>query len=114
HDVHLARNIYYHGLRPSIPTHIPKVIAELITKCWDPQPDKRPSSKEIYETITACYDKSTEFIAQIENYDEVMKTFFESRVSTPSVLKTHTEENNTSRQFTPLNIADSDQQYNHL
>ncbi|CAG8820023.1 12785_t:CDS:1, partial [Racocetra fulgida] len=42
HDVHLARNIYYHGLRPSIPTHIPKVIAELITECWDAQPDKRP------------------------------------------------------------------------
>ncbi|CAG8826034.1 11811_t:CDS:1, partial [Racocetra persica] len=63
----------YRGLRPKIPTHIPRVVNELINKCWRAQPNKRPSSQEIYDTLNAwninnIFDKeSTNFIEQTES-----------------------------------------------
>ncbi|CAG8829282.1 22241_t:CDS:2, partial [Gigaspora rosea] len=70
---------FYDGLRPDIPKHVPELVAKLITKCWDTQPGKRPSSKEIYDTINTWYneilgDKSTEIIAQIKMADEVLES----------------------------------------
>ncbi|CAG8497235.1 32778_t:CDS:2 [Gigaspora margarita] len=50
HDINLSNNIY-RGLRPSIPLHVPKLVKELIIKCWDDQKDKRPTSEDIFNTL---------------------------------------------------------------
>ncbi|CAG8657182.1 16697_t:CDS:2 [Acaulospora morrowiae] len=46
HDEDLIRKISA-GLRPVIPDDIPKFFAELIKMCWDAEPDKRPSMREV-------------------------------------------------------------------
>ncbi|RIB25610.1 kinase-like domain-containing protein, partial [Gigaspora rosea] len=48
HDIRLMHKIL-HGLRPAIPSHVPKLIAKLIMKCWDTRPNNRPTSEEIYD-----------------------------------------------------------------
>ncbi|CAG8692499.1 15076_t:CDS:2 [Cetraspora pellucida] len=98
HDIHLARNIW-RGLRPNIPENIPKLINEFINKCWNAQQDKRPTAKEIHDTIRSwtllLNDKSTEFFTQIKNADETRENFLESDTSTP----THFMMNHVSRRF---------------
>src|SRR5690349_13677147 len=35
------------GLRPKISEDTPKLIANLIIKCWDAEPENRPTAKEL-------------------------------------------------------------------
>src|SRR4051794_38068511 len=50
HNHYLALDIC-RGLRPHIKTGTPEFLKELIKKCWDANPEKRPTSKEIYGTL---------------------------------------------------------------
>ncbi|CAG8680918.1 5893_t:CDS:1, partial [Racocetra persica] len=74
HGLNLAREIH-RGLRPSILTHVPKLVAELIVKCWNTCPGKIPISKEICDNISIwnnniLSNESNEFTAQIKMVDE--------------------------------------------
>ncbi len=51
HDHHLICDIL-RGLRPEILEDTPEFYAELMKKCWDPDPEKRPTA----ETIINCLD----------------------------------------------------------
>ncbi|CAG8698847.1 17428_t:CDS:1, partial [Cetraspora pellucida] len=57
HDI----NLICSGLRPEIPIHVPKLISDLIVKCWDAKPEKRPSSKELCKTLDELNRSPTEF-----------------------------------------------------
>jgi serine/threonine protein kinase len=46
HDIHLVYKIL-DGERPKITEDIPKSYADLMKSCWDPDPKKRPSIKDI-------------------------------------------------------------------
>jgi serine/threonine protein kinase len=46
HDYYLALDIC-HGLRPKIKEDVPEFMVEVIQKCWDANPDNRPTSEEI-------------------------------------------------------------------
>ena len=39
------------GLRPKIPSYVPKLLTKLIVECWDAQPEKRPTSKKLFTII---------------------------------------------------------------
>lgn len=39
------------GLRPTIPADTVPEFTTLITKCWDPEPSRRPSFDEMYHSI---------------------------------------------------------------
>ncbi|CAB4441447.1 unnamed protein product [Rhizophagus irregularis] len=39
------------GLRPNIFKYTPKLLADLITKCWDAKAENRPTAKELYQTL---------------------------------------------------------------
>src|ERR1043166_6020167 len=52
HDLFLALDICQ-GLRPTIRAEIPKELKELIEKCWDANPEKRPTSEEIFYTLSS-------------------------------------------------------------
>jgi len=40
------------GLRPNVDEiPIPQLLKELIKRCWDADPTKRPSSQELYKTL---------------------------------------------------------------
>ncbi|RGB29223.1 kinase-like domain-containing protein [Rhizophagus diaphanus] len=50
HDIHLIYKII-DGLRPKITEDTPECYACLMKSCWDPNPQKRPSIVEIYQTF---------------------------------------------------------------
>ncbi|CAG8794155.1 7261_t:CDS:1 [Cetraspora pellucida] len=69
-DDDLSFKIIIQGLRPNIPSYIPKLITRMIMKCWDALPDKRPTSDELYHSIKDWYNdikknNQSEFMAQI-------------------------------------------------
>ncbi|POG69193.1 kinase-like domain-containing protein, partial [Rhizophagus irregularis DAOM 181602=DAOM 197198] len=39
------------GLRPTISKDIPKLLADLIIKCWDAEIKNRPTTKELYQLL---------------------------------------------------------------
>ena len=50
HDHVLAVNICQ-GLRPKISEDVPKLLADLIMKCWDSKPENRPTARELYQIL---------------------------------------------------------------
>src|ERR1043165_1377216 len=50
HDYLLAEDIC-RGLRPAIRTETPDSLKELIEKCWDANPENRPTAEEIFSTL---------------------------------------------------------------
>ena len=57
------------GIRPKISQDTPKLLAVLITKCWDAKAENRPTAKELYQMLNKwCYgryDDNTEFYSQM-------------------------------------------------
>ncbi|POG83025.1 kinase-like domain-containing protein [Rhizophagus irregularis DAOM 181602=DAOM 197198] len=43
------------GLRPNIFKYTPKLLADLITNCWDAKAENRPTAKELYQTLNKWY-----------------------------------------------------------
>ncbi|UZO03332.1 uncharacterized protein OCT59_023739 [Rhizophagus irregularis] len=43
------------GLRPTISKDIPKLLADLIIKCWDAEIKNRPTTKELYQLLNKWY-----------------------------------------------------------
>ncbi|CAG8669689.1 10564_t:CDS:1, partial [Racocetra fulgida] len=39
------------GLRPKIPPDIPELVTQSIMRCWDAQPDERPTSEELHAIL---------------------------------------------------------------
>ncbi|KLL02867.1 MAG: hypothetical protein MRECE_40c006 [Mycoplasmataceae bacterium CE_OT135] len=50
HDLHLAIEICQ-GLRPKFQIKIPPLLEDLIKKCWDADPQKRPTANELERTL---------------------------------------------------------------
>ncbi|UZO10107.1 uncharacterized protein OCT59_001705 [Rhizophagus irregularis] len=44
------------GLRPNIFKYTPKLLTDLITKCWDAKAENRPTAKELYQTLNKWYN----------------------------------------------------------
>ncbi|CAB4436703.1 unnamed protein product [Rhizophagus irregularis] len=40
------------GLRPNIFKYTSKLLADLNTKCWDAKAENRPTTKELYKTLS--------------------------------------------------------------
>jgi len=53
-SVEVAQN----GLRPTIPTDCPKPFAKLMQRCWDTDPQVRPSFKEILGELRSMKKKA--------------------------------------------------------
>ncbi|RGB21563.1 kinase-like domain-containing protein, partial [Rhizophagus diaphanus] len=43
------------GLRPNIFKYTPKLLADLIIKCWDAKAENRPTAKELYQELKKLY-----------------------------------------------------------
>jgi hypothetical protein len=56
HDIHLSLSICK-GERPEIIRNIdvPECYVNLMTKCWHPDPLKRPTASEVHDIIDAWY-----------------------------------------------------------
>ncbi|EXX62724.1 Ssk2p [Rhizophagus irregularis DAOM 197198w] len=100
HDNILALKIC-NGNRPEInELEAPKCYIDLMKRCWDSNPDKRPNAIEIEELIKLfCSDKNEEFKKQFEEAEEYRK-------ANPSSIKsnqliTHPQACYTSRLLNP-------------
>jgi serine/threonine protein kinase len=69
HDHNLAIKIC-RGSRPKISKDTPKLIVDLITKCWDSNPKNRPTANELYQILKKwkieMYDNKSEIKSQIK------------------------------------------------
>ncbi|CAB4406238.1 unnamed protein product [Rhizophagus irregularis] len=67
HDVHLIVDIF-DGLRPQTCHFAPPVYNDLLERCWNRDPSKRPSIKEILESIELwCFHRKQNDV-MINNY----------------------------------------------
>ncbi|RGB31539.1 kinase-like domain-containing protein [Rhizophagus diaphanus] len=109
HDEFLAVKICK-GQRPKISEDVPKLLADLIVKCWDAEIENRPTTKVLYQLLTKWngeieeinYEKSSqnsEIYSQIKVCDEIGKKKFESKSSKDKAknIQTHPQAIYTSR-----------------
>lgn len=61
------------GKRPDLPNSIPKCYKELITKCWDQDPEKRPTFAQIVESLKTNREFITEFGVDEKEYYSYIK-----------------------------------------
>ncbi|UZO17156.1 uncharacterized protein OCT59_008517 [Rhizophagus irregularis] len=72
HDNGLAIKIC-EGLKPSIFKYTPKLLADLITKCWDAEEINRPTAKELYQTLNEWNNDEYEDSDQVNEYNDKIK-----------------------------------------
>jgi serine/threonine protein kinase len=121
HDQNLTANICQ-GLRPKISEDTPKLLADLIMKCWDAKAENRPSAKELYQTfnkLTYGSEEYIEFYIQLGKYDEIRIDKLKNKLDKPKNIQTHPQAIYTSRLLNfsnlpePVNSSDlSSFQYN--
>ncbi|RIB09274.1 kinase-like domain-containing protein [Gigaspora rosea] len=76
HDVRLKLEII-DGLRPKIAENTPKCYEELMKKCWDKDPNKRPTVEELHDIFTHWRNECKKDISTNEP-SEIRKQFDES------------------------------------
>ncbi|CAB4414699.1 unnamed protein product [Rhizophagus irregularis] len=136
HDEFLAVKICK-GQRPKISKDIPKLLADLIIKCWDAEIENRPITKVLYQTLKKYFNESyplnlslikkqncrqiwlqnslrdnenSEIYSQIKECDEIGEKKFESRSSKDkpkNILQTHSQAIYTSRLLNFKNLPNS-------
>ena len=105
HGNDLAFNICQ-GLRPKIPSYVPKLLTKLIVECWDAQPEKRPTSKKLFTIVNKW------------QISKVYKKF--NTPATPLSYKLHSGAIYTSRLLgtfnlpLPVNAPDFEKQFKKL
>ncbi len=88
HDEFLAMKICQ-GLRPKVDYEIPQLIFDIIKRCWDVDPSKRPKAEELQRLIFDLWDnankKGSEINKQIKAADEINeKLSLPATLSSPS------------------------------
>lgn len=73
HDFTLASNVCFNSLRPQIVNGTPPCYVELMQRCWDSDPRKRPTSKEIYETCLKWSKHVNEQKIESDIYQQFLK-----------------------------------------
>jgi serine/threonine protein kinase len=97
YDGYLAIKIC-RGYRPEISNNVPKLLANLIIKCWDAEINNRPTTKELYQILETWgreRNRRTIIWSQIEECDKIGKKNFERRLN--KKIQTHSQAIYTSR-----------------
>ena len=120
HDHVLAIKICK-GLRPKISNDTPKLLADLIMKCWDAKPENRPSAKDLYQILQKWYyeirnneysdieyNEDSEIYSQIKECNKISESKFKNRSSEDKSknLQTHPQAIYTSRLLNFKNLAE--------
>jgi serine/threonine protein kinase len=80
HDQYLTIKICK-GFRPKISEYIPKLIADLIIRCWDAKAENRPTANELYQKLNNYenyYD--VEWYTQMKEYNKISENKFKNRL----------------------------------
>ncbi|RHZ56978.1 hypothetical protein Glove_395g19 [Diversispora epigaea] len=107
HDLDLAIKIC-NGLRPKIPFHIPKLIAKMITRCWDARVKHRPTFVELFDeswnNLKFRNLKDMEIGFQIQKAKEFSANQESTNATTPLNYQTHPQAFYTSRLLNYSNL----------
>ncbi|GET02181.1 kinase-like domain-containing protein [Rhizophagus clarus] len=110
HDKFLAIKVC-NGLRPNISKDVPKLLVDLITKCWDAEIDNRPTTKELYQLLKKWddekNDESSELYSQVKECNKLGKKKFEISKSSKGKsdnIQTHPQAIYTSRHLNFKNL----------
>src|SRR5437764_4772516 len=92
------------GLRPKISEDTPKLLADLIMKCWDAKAENRPTAKELYQILDKWYYdeiiyKNGEIYSQIMECEKIRENKLKNSSSEnkPKNIQTHPQAIYTSR-----------------
>jgi serine/threonine protein kinase len=110
HDYILAVKVCK-GLRPKISDDVPKILADLIMKCWDAKAENRPTAKELYRIFEKWYEEfnfNSEIWFQMNKYKEIMRGKLKNRSNEnkPESIKTHPQAIYTSRLLNFKNLPE--------
>jgi hypothetical protein len=53
-QIQAALGVLNHHLRPTVPADCPPFLRTLMTLCWGPEPEKRPTFAQILEMLEQC------------------------------------------------------------
>src|SRR4051794_34665487 len=101
HDQYLMMDIL-NGIRPQVTDDTPEFYAELMKKCWDHNPENRPTAYEIYSCLYTTNKvkvkiislaeakrqeiiKSDQFLSDTKNYKHHPGSFYTSRLLNESI-----------------------------
>src|SRR5437763_677464 len=106
HDHYLTLDILK-GERPQITDDTPEFYVELMKRCWDHNPENRPTAREIRDYL-GCYFhkekaqlirlaeikrqeiiKSDEFLSDTKEYKDHTESFYKSSLLNESIQKTN-------------------------
>ncbi|RHZ75687.1 hypothetical protein Glove_212g123 [Diversispora epigaea] len=106
HDKELAFKIC-NGFRPKIPFHTPKLITQIIMRCWDARITHRPTFEELRIVLSKFWtdyyenykNNDNEITIQIKEAEEFSKNQIttDTTTTTPTNYKTHPQAIYTSR-----------------
>jgi len=111
HDHILAVKICK-GLRPEISEDTPKLLADLIMKCWDDKAENRPTAYELYQILKKLNnenrDEDSEIYVQIEEFDKIRENRIKNRPDKvkPENVQTHPQAIYTSRLLNFKNLPE--------
>ncbi|CAB5209773.1 unnamed protein product [Rhizophagus irregularis] len=85
------------GIRPEITDDTPEDFVNLIKKCWNPEPRKRPSAKRICESFNLWANMEKD-VDQFNQAEEIRLELIQSKLLGPeSIGKSHSKATYTSR-----------------
>jgi len=104
HDLHLALNVCK-GERPKIIDNTPQCYVDLMKKCWDENPLKRPSALEVGNITKSWFDNINRNIEKISKELKNDITEFwkanefqrQKQITTSKIGKSHSKAYHTSR-----------------
>jgi serine/threonine protein kinase len=102
------------GLRPKISEDTPKLIADLIMKCWDAKPENRPTAKQLdqilYKWYNECYYKndSSEVYSQVKECEKIRENKLKNKSNEDKSknFQTHPQAIYTSRLLNFKNLPE--------
>src|SRR5581483_3550180 len=101
HDEHLALDIC-RGKRPKVREETPEFLKKLIQKCWDANPENRPTSEEIHNKLRGyTHGKNRE---ELEKLEKLSYDFAET--TDTELFETHPQAIYTSRLLNFSNLPE--------
>ena len=123
HDYVLAIKICK-GFRPKISEDTPKLIADLIIKCWDAKAENRPTAKELCKIFKKWADElyknyeDSEIYSQIKECEKIkeekLKNKSDKDENKPKNLQIHPQAIYTSRLLNFKNLSEPVNLTNYL
>ncbi|RIA90963.1 kinase-like domain-containing protein [Glomus cerebriforme] len=110
HDHILTIKICKKGLRPRISKDTPKLLADLITKCWDANAENRPTAKELVHIFknwnNEINKKNSEIYLQMKEYNKMRKSK-NNKNNSNAAIQIHSQAIYTSRLLNLKNLAET-------